>query len=337
MRIYRSLDEVPADFGPSALTIGNFDGVHTGHRSILRRVKQIAADRGWKPSALMFDPHPARVVAPRRAPRLMTPPEQRASLMAPEGIEQVLILPFTTDVARLTPEQFARQIVAGRLGARAVLVGDNFRFGHDHAGNVETLRELGSRLGFETEVVPAVTRRGRAVSSSTIRGLLESGRVSLAARWLERPYALEGEVVAGRGIGSRQTVPTLNLSTAAELIPKTGVYVTRTRDLDTQRAWNSVTNVGYRPTFGDSTQLTIETFLLDPLAGETPRRISVEFLSRRAQVHQPGGAESAHPPRRRRGAALLCAYSAVAPASARAAIGVACFPFTFCSTAFPSS
>jgi riboflavin kinase/FMN adenylyltransferase len=280
MRIYRSLDEVPADFGPSALTIGNFDGVHTGHRSILRRVKQIAADRGWKPSALMFDPHPARVVAPRRAPRLMTPPEQRASLMAPEGIEQALILPFTTDVARLTPEQFARQIVAGRLGARAVLVGDNFRFGHDHAGNVETLRELGSRLGFETEVVPAVTRRGRAVSSSTIRGLLESGRVSLAARWLERPYALEGEVVAGRGIGSRQTVPTLNLSTAAELIPKTGVYVTRTRDLDTQRAWNSVTNVGYRPTFGDSTQLTIETFLLDPLAGETPRRISVEFLWR---------------------------------------------------------
>jgi len=280
MRIYRSLDEVPADFGPSALTIGNFDGVHTGHRSILRRVKQIAAERGWKPSALMFDPHPARVVAPRRAPRLMTPPEQRASLMAPEGIEQALILPFTTDVARLTPEQFARQIVAGRLGARAVLVGDNFRFGHDHAGNVETLRELGSRLGFETEVVPAVTRRGRAVSSSTIRGLLESGRVSLAARWLERPYALEGEVVAGRGIGSRQTVPTLNLSTAAELIPKTGVYVTRTRDLDTQRAWNSVTNVGYRPTFGDSTQLTIETFLLDPLAGETPRRISVEFLWR---------------------------------------------------------
>lgn len=280
MRVYRSLDEVPADFGPSALTIGNFDGVHTGHRRILRRVKQIAAARGWKPSALMFDPHPARVVAPRRAPRLMTPPEQRATLMAAEGIEQALILPFTADVARLTPEQFARQIVAGRLGARAVLVGDNFRFGHDHAGNVETLRELGERLGFETEIVRAVTRRGRPVSSSAIRNLLESGRVALAARWLERPYALEGEIVAGRGIGSRQTVPTLNLSTAAELIPKTGVYVTRTHDLEAPRVWDSVTNVGYRPTFGDSPQLTIETFLLDPLAGETPRRISVEFLWR---------------------------------------------------------
>ncbi|MGA2153241.1 MAG: bifunctional riboflavin kinase/FAD synthetase [Bryobacteraceae bacterium] len=280
MKIYRSLEEVPADFGPSALTIGNFDGVHTGHRSILRRVTQVAAARGWKPSALMFDPHPARVVAPQRAPRLMTSPARRAALMAAEGIEQVLILPFTTEVARLTPEQFARQIVAGRLGARAVLVGDNFRFGHDHAGNVETLRALGSEFGFETEIVPAVARRGRAVSSSAIRGLIESGRVALAARWLERPYSLEGDVVAGRGIGSRQTVPTLNLSTAAELIPKTGVYVTRTRDLDTARAWNSITNVGYRPTFGDSTQLTIETFLLDPPAGETPRRISVEFLWR---------------------------------------------------------
>ncbi|MGO9231495.1 MAG: riboflavin biosynthesis protein RibF [Bryobacteraceae bacterium] len=280
MRLYRSLDAVPADFGPSALTIGNFDGVHTGHRRILRRVKQIAIERGWKPSALMFDPHPARVVAPQRAPRLMTPPERRASLMADEGIEQVLILPFTADVARLAPEEFARRIVAGRLGARAVLVGDNFRFGHDHAGNVEILRELGRRLGFETEIVAAVARRGRPVSSSAIRGLLESGSVALAARWLERPYALEGEVVAGRGAGSRQTVPTLNLAAGAELIPRTGVYVTRTRDLESARAWNSITNIGYRPTFGDSTQLTIETFLLDPPIGETPRRISVEFLWR---------------------------------------------------------
>jgi riboflavin kinase/FMN adenylyltransferase len=280
MRVYRSLDEVPADFGPSALSIGNFDGVHTGHRRILRRVVEIAAERGWKPSVLMFDPHPARVVAPRRAPRLMTSPVRRAESMAEEGIEQALILPFTTEVAQLTPEEFARTIVAGRLGARAVLVGDNFRFGHHHSGNVETLGELGRRFGFSTEIVPAVTRRGRAVSSSAIRALLDAGRVSLAARWLERPYALAGEIVAGRGVGSRQTVPTLNLATACELIPRSGVYVTRTHDLDAARAWNSVTNIGYRPTFGDSTQLTIETFLLDPLTGETPRRISVEFLWR---------------------------------------------------------
>jgi len=159
-------------------------------------------------------------------------------------------------------------------------VGDNFRFGHNHAGNVETLRALGGQLGFETEIVPAVTRRGRAVSSSAIRALLESGRVGLAARWLERPYALEGRVVAGRGVGSRLTVPTLNLATAAELIPKTGVYITRTHDVETGRAWNSITNIGYRPTFGSSAELSIETFLLDPLPAETPCRISVEFLWR---------------------------------------------------------
>jgi riboflavin kinase/FMN adenylyltransferase len=280
MKVYRSLDEVPADFAPSALSIGNFDGVHTGHRCILRRVVEIAAERGWKPSVLMFDPHPARVVAPQRAPRLMMPPARRAELMAEEGIEQALILPFTAEVAYLTPEEFARMIVAGRLGARVVLVGDNFRFGHQHSGDVGTLRELGGRFGFATEIVPAVTRRGRAVSSSAIRALLDAGRVSLAARWLERPYALMGEVVAGRGVGSRQTVPTLNLSTAAELIPRTGVYVTRTHDLEDAHAWNSVTNIGYRPTFGDSAQLTIETFLLDPLTGETPRRISIDFLWR---------------------------------------------------------
>jgi len=280
MRIYRSLDEVPADFGPSALSIGNFDGVHTGHRRIMRRVKQIAQERGWKPSVLMFDPHPAFVVAPQRAPRLMTSPARRAELMADEGIEQALILPFTMDVARLTPEEFARRIVVGRLGARAVLVGDNFRFGRDHSGNVETLRELGGRLGFETEIVSAVKRRGRPVSSSGIRALLEAGRVALAARWLGRPYALAGEVVAGRGVGSRQTVPTLNLANPAELVPRTGVYVSRTHDLEAARVWDSITNIGYRPTFGDSAQLTIETFLLDPLTGDTPRRISVEFLWR---------------------------------------------------------
>jgi riboflavin kinase/FMN adenylyltransferase len=159
-------------------------------------------------------------------------------------------------------------------------VGENFRFGRDHSGNVETLRELGGRLGFETEIVSAVKRRGRPVSSSGIRALLEAGRVALAARWLGRPYALAGEVVAGRGVGSRQTVPTLNLANPAELVPRTGVYVSRTHDLEAARVWDSITNIGYRPTFGDSAQLTIETFLLDPLTGDTPRRISVEFLWR---------------------------------------------------------
>ena len=280
MRIYRSLADVPPDFGPSALTIGNFDGVHVGHRRILRNLRALAGEGGWKASALTFDPHPTRVVAPQRAPRLISTPGRRAELMEKEGIEQVLILPFTRELAQLSAEEFVANLLVERQGARAVLVGDSFRFGHRQAGNVQVLAELGQRLGFETVVIPPVTCRGRVVSSSAIRELIVAGRVSLAARLLERPYALDGDVVSGRGVGSRQTVPTLNLATAAELIPARGVYVTRTHDLESARGWTSITNIGYRPTFGASEELSIETFLLEPLTGEAPRRIRVEFLWR---------------------------------------------------------
>jgi riboflavin kinase/FMN adenylyltransferase len=280
MTVYRSLDEVPADFGPSALTIGNFDGVHFGHRRILRRLNEIAQARGWKPSVLTFDPHPTRVVAPERSPRLLTKPAERPPLMEAEGVRQVLILPFTREIAQYSPEDFVRRLLVERLGAKIVLVGDNFRFGHKQAGNTQVLAELGGRYGFATEIVPAVKCRGRVVSSSAVRELIESGGVAGAARYLERAYALEGEVVAGRGVGSKQTVPTLNLSTEAEVIPARGVYITRTCDVEGRRAWNSITNVGYRPTFGESEELSIETFLLEPLTGDTPRRIRVEFLRR---------------------------------------------------------
>jgi riboflavin kinase / FMN adenylyltransferase len=283
LRIFRSLDEVPPDFGPSALTIGNFDGVHAAHRRILRRVKEVAVERGLKASALTFNPHPSKVVAPARAPRLMSSPEQRSALMQEEGIEQVLIMPFDLHLAQLTPEQFVERVLVEKLGVRAVLVGHDFCFGHKQAGNVRVLTELGRKYGFTTEEVKAVTVRGRLVSSTALRQLIEAGRVVQAARLLERPYALEGAVVPGRGVGSKQTVPTLNLAADTEVLPATGVYVTRTHDLeaaDSSRMWPSVTNVGYRPTFGDGRELSIETFLLEPLQGETPRRIRVEFLWR---------------------------------------------------------
>jgi riboflavin kinase/FMN adenylyltransferase len=220
------------------------------------------------------------VVAPKRTPRLLTSPEARAELMREEGIGQVLILPFTRELAVLSPEEFARQLLVGRLNARAVLVGDNFRFGHRHAGNVRVLAELGRKLGFETEIVQSATCRGRVVSSSGIRELIRTGRVSLAARFLQHPYAIEGRVVTGRGVGSKQTVPTLNLATAAEVVPARGVYVTRTRHLETGREWDSLTNIGYRPTFGSSDQLSIETFLLDTVAPAVSGRLRIEFLWR---------------------------------------------------------
>jgi riboflavin kinase/FMN adenylyltransferase len=280
MRIYRSLDAVPADFGPCALTIGNFDGVHLGHRRIVRRLVSLAAGRGWRPAVLTFDPHPTRIVAPERTPPLLTSPVRRAELMGEEGVEQALILPFDSAVARLTPDEFARAVLAERLKARAVLVGDNFHFGFHQAGDVRVLAELGRKYGFDIEIVPPAACRGRRVSSSGIRELVRAGCVSLAARFLGRPYALEGKVVPGRGVGSKLTVPTLNLASSAEVIPSRGVYATRTFDTDGNRVWNSITNVGARPTFEDGGELSIETFLLDPLGDGAPRQIRVEFLWR---------------------------------------------------------
>lgn len=294
MRIYRSLDEAGGGFGPSVLTIGNFDGVHAGHRRILRRVVALARDRGWRPSVLTFDPHPACVVAPERAPRLLTTPAERAALMGEEGIEQVLILPFTPELSLLAPEAFARDILAARLDARAVLVGDNFRFGHKHAGDTRMLAHFGAQYGFSVEIVPAVRMRGRTVSSSEVRRLIAAGSVSLAGRMLERCYALAGPVVRGHGIGSKQTVPTLNLAPAAGMLPAQGVYITRTTDTGNRRSWPSVTNVGTRPTFGGG-MLTVETFLLEPLEGETPGAIRVEFLKRlrgERKFESPGALKS---------------------------------------------
>jgi riboflavin kinase/FMN adenylyltransferase len=266
---------------PSAVTIGNFDGLHAGHRRIMQRVVEVGRANGWTPTVLTFDPHPTKVVAPSRAPKLMTTTVQRRELMNAAGIERVVVLPFTRELSKLTPAEFAGQILCRELNARAVLVGANFRFGAGQAGDTETLARLGEALGFTTEVVPAATRHGRIVSSSGIRKLIEQGNVSLAGRLLERYYALEGEVAAGRGVGSRQTVPTLNLDTRAELLPAVGVYITRVTDLeDPARAWESVTNVGFRPTFGASDRLSIETHLLSSIDGPAPPRIRVEFLRR---------------------------------------------------------
>jgi riboflavin kinase/FMN adenylyltransferase len=263
----------------SVVTIGNFDGVHAGHRLLLRRVIELGHEHRLKPVVLTFDPHPTRVVAPHRAPRLLTSMEERTALIREQGVDEVVVLPFTAEVARLSPLEFVESIVVGQLHARIVMVGDNFRFGHKQAGDINTLSELGSRFGFETHIVEAVRRRGRLVSSSEIRRLIEAGNVAMAGRLLERPYDLCGDVVSGHGVGSKQTVPTLNLRTPSEVIPAEGVYITRTRDLEEGERWNSITNVGTRPTFGGG-DLTIETFLLSSFDGLTPARVSVEFLRR---------------------------------------------------------
>ncbi len=277
MRVFRSLESVPADARGCAVSIGNFDGVHEGHKQLFRRNLQICAETGCRPSVLTFDPHPTRVVAPQRAPRLLTTMDERIALISEQGIEQVFVLPFDLTFSQLSPEDFIRRVVVEGLGATAVLVGENFRFGAKQAGETKLLRELGEKYGFRVEIVPSHIVRGRVASSTAVRELVTAGEVSKACRLLGRPYSLSGDVVSGFGIGSKQTVPTLNLATSAEVLPARGVYITRTHD--GKRQWPSITNVGYRPTF-DGDALTIETFLLKPLEGDSPTSIRVEFLRR---------------------------------------------------------
>jgi riboflavin kinase / FMN adenylyltransferase len=284
MRIGRDVAET-AGFSPSALTIGNFDGVHIGHQHLLRTTCDFAKSMGASPTVLTFDPHPSRVVAPERTPRLLTTIDERCAWMAAEGIEQVLVLPFTMEVARLTPEEFVRDILVKALRPKIVLVGENFRFGHKQSGDTKVLTELGKQYGFEVCLAEPVTCRGQVVSSSEIRRFLDSGEAGMAWRFLGRPYSIAGDVVHGRGVGSKQTVPTLNLKTSAEVLPRNGVYVTRTREIGSGKQWNSISNIGYRPTFESSVpELSIETFLQDPsfvdMPGDAPQRIVLEFLHR---------------------------------------------------------
>ena len=273
--IARSLHEA-VEFKPCALTIGNFDGVHLAHRRLIRATVEAARAAGLQPALMMFDPHPTCVVAPERAPQLLTSLDERCERIQETGIEQILIQPFNAELARLSPEEFAVRFLRDGLGARVIVVGDNFRFGHNQAGDSEVL----SDLGFETRLLESVRWRGVRVSSGEIRKRVCAGEVGIAARLLERPYSIAGEVVSGHGVGSKQTVPTLNLLTEAQVIPARGVYITRTADSQDGRQWNSITNIGYRPTFGNDDALSIETYLLDPLEGASPQRIRVEFLRR---------------------------------------------------------
>lgn len=260
----------------SAVAIGVFDGVHLGHQELLHRTVDVARELNLSPSVLTFDPHPACVVNPARAPKLLMTIEERCRLIREYGIGEIVILPFDQKIADLQPAQFAEQILRERMHARAVIVGENFGFGRERAGTAQTLEEL----GFITRPLPPVKYKGVVVSASEIRSAIALGDVEGAAAMLGRPFCLSGEIVSGHGIGSKKTVPTLNLRPIQKVQPKGGVYITRTMDLDNGRSWKSITNIGTRPTFEDTTEVSYETFLLDPFSEPTPAHIQVDFLKR---------------------------------------------------------
>ena len=261
---------------PLSLAIGNFDGVHLGHRALIDRTIAFARDQDLTPAVLTFDPHPTVVVAPTRVPAMLISLDERLKWLRRAGIEHVEVLSFDKDTAALSPRGFVSQILVERLNTKAVFVGENFRFGFRKQGTPEILRELGRELGFEPQFLPPVMLRGEIVSSSAIRQHLRDGRINRANHLLGRCFSLSGPVVSGHGVGSKQTVPTLNLlPSSGQLVPR-GVFVTETVDAQDGRRWQSITNAGTRPTFKGE-DLTVETFLLTPFEPPTPAGIRVEF------------------------------------------------------------
>jgi len=279
----------------SVLAIGSFDGIHLGHQAILRSVAARARALNAVPTALTFDPSPRAVLRPDTAPSQISTIVQRIAGFRALGLEAAVVLPFTLDLSRLTPEEFVQQILLRNLRTRALFVGENFRFGHKQAGDVNLLRRLGAEHGFEVVILPPVIYRGEVVSSTLIRKEIADGDVSRAARLLGRQFVLTGEVVSGTGTGHRFTFPTLNLAPEQSLLPRRGVYITRTCLEGEQFSRRSVTNIGMRPTFNGSA-ISIETHLLDvtPPSNQAqdfarsqhaatfapPKRIEVRFWQR---------------------------------------------------------
>jgi riboflavin kinase/FMN adenylyltransferase len=283
---WNDLAEVPEGFGPSAVTIGNFDGVHRGHHAVLRQVVSRAAEQQLPAVAITFEPHPLAVLYPDRAPQPLTTTGHKLELLAAEGLEAVLVMPFTLELAQWSPRRFVEDVLVRRLGARAVVVGGDTRFGHRNAGDVGTLRTLGAELGFAVEVVADLGASGveRRWSSTWVRELVAAGEVARAAELLGRAHRVTGVVVHGDHRGRELGYPTANLApTAVGAIPADGVYagwLIRDPHGPGQERLPAAVSVGTNPTF-DGTGRRIEAYVLDrtdlDLYGET---VAVELVCR---------------------------------------------------------
>jgi riboflavin kinase/FMN adenylyltransferase len=277
--IYRTVREIAGRTGPSVAAIGNFDGVHCGHREILAAVVEEARELGARAVAITFDPHPEQFLRPADAPKLLTPMEERVRLLAATGIDAVLVLRFDAELASLPAREFVGRVLVEGLSVRSLHEGGNFRFGHMAEAGVKELARLGWEQGFTVHVHRALQVHGMEVSSSATRALVAAGDVRRARWMLGRPFAVRSTQARGRGIGTRLLVPTVNLAPYQGLLPGFGVYATR---LTVEgRRFKAVTNVGNRPTFGEAS-FAVESHILDfepaEMDEETP--IEVEFLMR---------------------------------------------------------
>jgi len=277
----------PVGWPAPAVTVGNFDGTHRGHQALVAVAVAWARAQGGTVVVLTFDPHPARVLRPLRAPAALTTLDQKEEILAGLGVDWLAVLPFTEATAELSADAFARQVLAGALGARLVVVGESFRFGHRRGGDPATLRLLGDALGFSVRTVPPVLHAGSPVSSSRVREAVLRGNMAEATALLGRPFFIDGTVVRGDGRGRSLGIPTANVSTENEILPGRGVYAGRSR-VPTGDWIPAVINVGERPTFGGGGPV-IEAHLIDFSADLYGTRLRLEFQAHlRAERRFPG-------------------------------------------------
>ena len=285
MRIVRGLKNFTERLPSPVLTLGNFDGVHLGHQAIFRKVVTRARELGGTSVAFTFEPHPLKVLAPERSPRLLNTFHGKMKLLAAAGIDVVICANFTRAFADQNPEDFARGILHETIGVREVYVGYDYAFGKDREGSIESLKRVGRACGFTVGVVEAVRINDVVVSSSTIRELVANGKVENAASLLGRYYAIEGDVVHGAHRGQQLGFPTANLRAANELIPGYGVYAVLA-SVDA-RPYKGVASIGVRPTF-DSGPTSVEVFLFNFQGDLYGKHMDVSFVKHlRGEVKFP--------------------------------------------------
>ena len=288
MKIVYSTDDLDGNLPYPVAAVGNFDGVHLGHQRILATLKERAMPHGGTVVVISFDPHPQRVLHPDTAPRLIATHKQKVAWLEEAGVDLMLELPFTRELAALTPAAFVERVLLRGLQVAEIHIGRNFRFGHDRAGNFETLEELGRRHGFTAMAVAGVRQDGMRISSSRVRTALGAGDVELAAELLGRDEELVGQVVPGNARGRILGFPTANLTVENELVPFTGVYATHL--LVDDEPLPAVTNIGSRPTFPGAGP-AVETHILDYQGDLYGQRIRLRFTRRLRDEQRFAGLE----------------------------------------------
>lgn len=282
MRVVPGSRALGAPLRRGVVTVGNFDGLHVGHREILRIVTERARDRDGEAAVYTFEPHPRKVLRPHDPPKLLTTLEQKLELIEQAGVDVTIVEPFDRGFAGQSAVEFVRDVLWARLRPEEVYVGYDFRFGHDREGSMGTLTEMGPHLGFAVTIVPEVTVGGRDVNSTRIRELLATGQVEEARLLLDRPYAVRGLVVEGDRRGRTLGFPTVNLAPENEVLPAVGVYAGHVQVLGRTEAEDmpAVINVGRRPTVKPNDPVVVEAHVIDWAGDLYGERVEVQFLHR---------------------------------------------------------